>query len=160
HLAYFGRHRLSAIDAKAIDAYTRSKVEERKRITEAKPARDAAIAPLEEERRKARNRGDRERGRELTVRIGELRRTRGLSNSSVNHTVRILSAILEDAVDYGLIPSNPAASRRRRLKTSTPARPWVEPQQLTAFLAGATGVGRVLLGLLCGTGLRIDEALE
>jgi integrase len=68
--------------------------------------------------------------------------------------------ILDQGIDYGLLPSNPAIGRRRRLKTTRPARPWIEPQQLMAFLNGADGVGRVLLGILVGTGLRIEEALS
>lgn len=61
---------------------------------------------------------------------------------------------------------NPASGRRRRLKADVPSRPWVEPQQLPAFLKaarnenGIVGVGYALLALLCGTGLRIDEALS
>jgi integrase len=86
---------------------------------------------------------------------------RALSNSSINHTLRHLAQILDVAVDRELIASNPAANRRRRLKAERPKRPWVEPQQLPAFLAAPkSNVGKVTLALLCGTGLRIDEALS
>jgi integrase len=91
---------------------------------------------------------------------------RPLSNGSINATIRTLAAILEDALDEELIASNPASGRRRRLAAGKPARPWVEPQQVPAFLRAAktadakASVGYVLLGLLCGTGLRIDEALS
>jgi integrase len=68
--------------------------------------------------------------------------------------------VLEAAVDDELVASNPAAGRRRRLKAGSPARPWVEPEQLVAFLDTAPkGVGRVLLAILAGAGLRIGEAL-
>jgi integrase len=67
--------------------------------------------------------------------------------------------VLETAVEYGLLEANPAAGKRRRLKSTRPARPWVEPEQLPAFLDAASGVGRVLFGLLAGAGLRIGEAL-
>jgi integrase len=73
--------------------------------------------------------------------------------------------VLETAVEYGFIASNPASGKQRRLKASKPARPWVEPEQLMALLDaakadhGQAGVGRVLLGLLAGSGLRIGEAL-
>jgi integrase len=67
--------------------------------------------------------------------------------------------LLETAVEYGLLEANPATGRRRRLKSTRPARPWVEPEQLPAFLDAASGVGRVLFGLLAGAGLRIGEAL-
>lgn len=85
---------------------------------------------------------------------------RGLSNGSINHTLRHLSQILETAVEYELVPSNAAAGRRRRLKAERPARPWVEPEQLIAFLDSAPNdIGRVLLAILAGAGLRIGEAL-
>jgi integrase len=83
-----------------------------------------------------------------------------LSNSSINGTLRHLAQILETACDYGLISSNPAAGKRRRLKTSRPARPWIEPHQLKPFLEAPTGVGRVLLWILVATGVRIEEALS
>jgi integrase len=54
---------------------------------------------------------------------------------------------------------NAASGRRRRLKAATPARPWVELEQLGALLDAASGAGRVLLGLLAVGGLRIGEAL-
>jgi integrase len=86
---------------------------------------------------------------------------RALSNSSINHTLRHLAQILDVAVDRELIASNPAANKRRRFKAERPKRPWVEPQQLPVFLAAPKSkVGKVTLALLCGTGLRIDEALE
>jgi integrase len=91
---------------------------------------------------------------------GEHFTERGLSNGSINHTLRHLSQILETALEYELIASNPATGRRRRLKATRPARPWVEPEQLIAFLDNAPkGLGRVLLALLAGSGLRIGEAL-
>jgi integrase len=49
--------------------------------------------------------------------------------------------------------------RRRRLKAAKPSRPWVEPEQLIALLDATSGVGRVLLAILAGGGLRIGEAL-
>src|SRR4051794_16612779 len=48
----------------------------------------------------------------------------------------------------------------KRLKATRPARPWVEPEQLMAFLESSSGVGRVLLAVLAGAGLRIGEALS
>lgn len=90
---------------------------------------------------------------------GETVRERGLSNGSVNHVLSDLAQVLETATEYGLIPSNPASGKRRRLKAAKPARPWVEPEQLMALLGAASGVGRVLLALLAGGGLRIGEAL-
>jgi integrase len=85
---------------------------------------------------------------------------RGLSNNSINHTLSDLAQVLETAVEYGLLAHNPASGRRRRLKSTRPSRPWVEPEQLPALLDAASGVGRVLLGVLAGAGLRIGEALS
>jgi integrase len=131
-LPFFKSHRLSEITAQEIDRYTTGKARERTEI---------------EERRKA------------TLAKGERFNERGLSNGSINHTLRHLAQVLETAVDYGLLDSNPASGKRRRLKASTPARPWVEPEQLPVFLESADGVGRVLLAILAGAGLRIGEAL-
>jgi integrase len=85
---------------------------------------------------------------------------RGLSNASINHTLSDLAQVLETAVEYDLLASNPAAGKRRRLKAAKPSRPWVEPEQLPALLdAAPEGMGRMLLGVLAGSGLRISEAL-
>jgi integrase len=137
-LPVFAGFRLSEITPQAIDAYKVAKARERTEIEAARPE---------------------------ALKRGERFSERGLSNGSINHTLRHLSQILETAVEYGLIPSNPATGKRRRLKTTRPSRPWVEPEALVAFLdaakvEGRAGVGRVLLGLLAGAGLRIGEALS
>lgn len=76
-----------------------------------------------------------------------------LSNNSVNHTLSDLAQVLETAVEYGLLTSNPASGKRRRLKGTRPNRPWVEPEQLMALLdAAPEGMGRTLLSLLAGAG--------
>jgi integrase len=131
-LPYFATFRLSEITPKVVDAYKVAKSRERQET--------------EQRRDEARKRGER---------CSE----RGLSNGSINHTLRHLAQIFETAVEYELIPSNPAAGKRRRLKASKPARPWVEPEQLMALLDGSSGVGRILFALLAGAGLRIGEAL-
>ena len=84
---------------------------------------------------------------------------RGLSNSSINHVLSDLAQVLETAVEYGLIASNPASGKRRRLKAAKPARPWVEPEQLPALLDSTTDAGHALVCVLAGAGLRIGEAL-
>src|SRR5262245_22732514 len=91
---------------------------------------------------------------------GEKIRERGLSNNSINHTLADLAQVLETAVEYGLIAANAASGKRRRLRSTRPSRPWVEPEQLPALLDATTGLGRVLLSLLAGAGLRIGEALS
>jgi integrase len=131
-LPFFADYRLSEITPQEIDLYKTSKARER--------------AELEVAREAARTHGER---------LG----ARGLSNGSINHTLRHLAQILETAVEYGLIDSNPASGRRRRLKATKPARPWVEPEQLMALLDAASGLGLVLFSVLAGAGLRIGEAL-
>lgn len=87
-----------------------------------------------------------------------------LGAAQVNKTLTRLSQILETAVEYDLIPANPARGRRRRLKTSRPVRPFVQPEQLPSLLKASEGLlggrGRPLLATLVGAGgLRISEAL-
>src|SRR5207249_8801787 len=132
-LPHFASYRLSAITPQQVDAYKVAKARER--------------AEIERLRQEAKAEGE------------KLPAERGLSNGSINHTLRHLAQILETAVEYGLIASNPATGKRRRLKSARPARPWVEPEQLMALLDETSGVGRVLLALLAGTGLRVGEAL-
>lgn len=131
-LAFFGSYPLSALTPQLVDRFKYAKASERQR--------------LEREREQAKA-----RGKKFTE--------RGLSNGSINHVLQVLAQVLEAAVDYELITSNPATGKRRRLKAERPARPWVEAEQLMALLGAVTGYGRVLLVLLAGCGLRIGEAL-
>lgn len=131
-LPFFASSRLSEITVQEVDRYKVAKTRER--------------AAIDEAREQARKKGER---------FSE----RGLSNSSVNHTLRHLQQILETAVEYGLVAANAASGKRRRLKAGKPARPWVEPEQLMALLDATSGVGHVLLAILAGGGLRIGEAL-
>jgi integrase len=138
-LPFFKDHRLSEITPREVKRYSQAKLAERNAILQA--------------------RADAERK-------GERFTERGLSNGSINHTLRHLAQILEAAVDEELLATNAAAGKRRRLKAERPKRPWVELEQLMALLDvaktgdGRAGVGRVLLGILAGAGLRIDEALS
>ncbi len=131
-LGYFANFPLSAITPQEVDRFKVAKVREREEL-------DAARA-----------RGEK---------VG-----RGLSANSINHVLSDLAQVLETAVEYGMIATNPASGKRRRLKSTRPNRPWVEPEQLPALLNAAKGedglgVGRVLLGVLAGAGLRIGEAI-
>jgi integrase len=94
----------------------------------------------------------------------------GLAPSSINKTIATLASILEVAVEYDLIDRNPAHGRRRRLRSSTPKRPWLDrADHIVALLAGAReldqtaraarGQRRALLATLVFGGLRIGEAL-
>lgn len=82
-----------------------------------------------------------------------------LAPAQINKTLKRLSQVLDLAVDYGHLPSNPAASRggRRRVREPTPRRTWVEPEQLMALLDAAPKRHRAILATLAGTGLRVGE---
>ena len=82
-----------------------------------------------------------------------------LAPPQINKSLKRLSQILDVAVDYGHLSSNPAMSRggRRRVKESTPRRTWVEPEQLLALLGAAPKRHRPVLATLVGAGLRVGE---
>lgn len=82
-----------------------------------------------------------------------------LAPAQINKTLKRLSQILDLAVDYGHLPSNPAASRggRRRVKEPAPRRTVVEPEQLMALLDAAPKRHRAVLATLAGAGLRVGE---
>jgi len=83
-----------------------------------------------------------------------------LAAAQINKTLKRLSQILDVAVDYGHLPSNPAASKggRRRVRETAPRRTWVEPEQLMALLDAAPKRHRAILATLAGAGLRVGEA--
>jgi integrase len=82
-----------------------------------------------------------------------------LAPPQINKSLKRLSQILDVAVDYDHLPSNPAASRggRRRVKEPPPRRTWVEPEQLLALLDAAPKRHRPVLATLAGAGLRVGE---
>lgn len=82
-----------------------------------------------------------------------------LAPPQINKSLKRLSQILDVAVDYGHLPSNPAASKggRRRVKETPPLRSWVEPEQLMALLDAAPKRHRAVLATLAGAGLRVGE---
>jgi hypothetical protein len=53
-----------------------------------------------------------------------------LSNTMINMTLGRLAQILDDAVDYRLIESNPARGKRRRLKTQAVPRTHLDRVEL------------------------------
>jgi integrase len=102
-------------------------------------------------------------------RTGKAREGR-LNPTSINKLLGTLAAILEDAVEYGLIPRNPAKGRRRRLASIDPARSWIDRADHLAALLDAAGQldkaarvrhgqRRALLATLAFAGLRLGEAL-
>ena len=114
---------------------------------------------------------------EITVEVVDRYRTAKVSDGSlsattINGTLTRLGQILETALEYGLISTNPARGRRRRLKASRPRRPYLDrAEHIAALLSAAgaldsdardTGRGpyrRTLLSVLIFGGLRISEAL-
>jgi integrase len=83
---------------------------------------------------------------------------RGLSNGSINKTIAILGAVLDAAVEYGHVASNPARGKRRRLKAAKPRRTWLELDEVRALLAAA-GEHRALLATMTLAGLRVGEVV-
>lgn len=146
-LRFFGEHSLSAVTVKEVDRYRQHKLRERKK--------------LEKERRAqlAKPKGERKRLR------------RSLSNGTINRTIGLLTTILELAVEYGYIESNPAQGRKRRLKEPKPSRSRLQREQVKALLAAAAELDREardddnrrrqpLFAVLVLAGLRISEALD
>ena len=93
-----------------------------------------------------------------------------LNATSINKTLAVLSAVLEQAVEYELVPRNVAKGRRRRLPKRTPQRSWLDRADHVAALLQAAGAldgaalrnrgqRRALLATLVFAGLRIGEAL-
>jgi integrase len=98
------------------------------------------------------------------------RRRTALNATSINKTLATLSAILQDAADYELIPRNPAQGRRRRLPSVTLTRTVIDrADHLEALLAAAAsldgdarcrhGQRRALISTLAFGGLRLGECL-
>ena len=146
-LPYFADHRLSQITVEEVDRYRREKVRKREAL---EAARAKMGAKPEAERESL---------------------PRPLSNSSINKTIRLLAVILEQAVEYDLIPKNPAKGRRRLLRESKPSRTYLQPEQVAALLAAAAELDtngregdparrKPLLATLTLAGLRIGEALD
>ncbi|MGR6998388.1 tyrosine-type recombinase/integrase [Yinghuangia aomiensis] len=83
--------------------------------------------------------------------------------ATVTHITKLLSMILADAVDEGLIAVNPAGGRRRgkRVRVKKPAPVWAEPREVLAVaerireLAGSNAYVMVLTAAY--TGMRWGE---
>ena len=92
-----------------------------------------------------------------------------LSGGSINKTLALLSTIMERAVEYGHVGTNPAKGRRRRLPASKPVRLVLEPGQVVSLLDAAAELDREdrkgrcyrrpLLATLAYSGVRIGELL-
>lgn len=158
-LPFFKNHRLSQITIAEVDRYRQAKVAEARAIQAAaasgKPLTDEYVDKCGHQHRRPR---------------------RALSATSINKTITRLGQILEVAVEYGLIPSNPAKGRRRRLKPQKAPPVWLDrPEHIEALLDAAGDLDRhakakgghnqkgglvyrrALLATLVFAGLRIGE---
>lgn len=97
-----------------------------------------------------------------------------LSPRSVNKVLEVLAQILDLAVDYDLLDTNPARGKRRRMTVKKSRRAWLEPDMVLDLLDVAGEWEReleerkrpdqcfgrrALLALLCLGGPRISEAV-
>ncbi len=132
-LPFFARFPTSAITVALVESYKAEKLVERGR-------REAAIARWTREEPETRGRKPR----------------RGLSNASINKTLKVLAQVLDDAVEFGYAETNAARGKRRRLKAAKPRRIWLELHAVQALL-DAAGKHRALLGTMVMAGLRVGE---
>jgi Phage integrase, N-terminal SAM-like domain len=116
-LPFFADFQVSAITIALVDEYRGEKVIERERISAAAAA-----------------------GRPIRDRRGQ--RRVALSNESINKTLVLLANILDTAVEHGLLASNPARSKRRRLKAGGPTRRLLEADELAELLTVAGELDR------------------
>src|SRR5215207_7007558 len=104
---------------------------------------------------------------------GETTDHRPLSNETINKTIVRLGQVLDLAVEYGHIPANPARGKRRKLKTSRPARSYLDTAGQISALLDAAGeldraarpterhvARRAMLATFIFAGLRIMELLS
>ena len=143
HLLPFFQYRVSAVTIALVDEYRSEQVIERKRILAAAAA-----------------------GRPIRDKRGE--RRVALSNESINKILVLLANILDTAVEHGLLASNPARGKRRRLKANRPIRRFLEADELAELLAVAGELDRSgrsdqrigrrpLIAVMAKSGLRVGE---
>lgn len=82
------------------------------------------------------------RNREAIAAGADLRDRRGrrlvpLSPASIKKIIQIFAAVLDEAVEDRLRLDNPARSRRMRIRVPKPKRPFLEIEELAAFLLAA-----------------------
>ena len=144
-LPFFADYLVSEIDVALVERYREEKLIERERIR----AAAAAGTPMRDKR-------------------GQRRKP--MSNGSINKTLVTLAQVLESAVERGVLPSNPAAGRRRRLKESKPVRRLLEADDLKELLAVAAELDlissryrigrRPMIAVMAKAGLRVTEMCQ
>lgn len=132
-LPLLARYQLSQFTPELVDGYKAAKLREREeRVTRMQEWQEADPS---------------RRGR---------RPPRPLSNRSINETIKVLAQVLDDAIDYRHLETNPARGRKRRLKEKKPSRTFLELDEVTALLAAA-GPHRAMLATMILLGTRISE---
>ena len=111
-LPYFAKHRLDEIDRDVCLAFKAHKLRESAELR-------AAIAA----------------GADLRDRRG--RKLEPLGPSSIRKLIDTLAAILDEAVEDGLIERNPARGKRMKVRVPKPARTFLEMDELAALLQAA-----------------------
>ncbi|MCW2951036.1 MAG: hypothetical protein JWQ48_206 [Conexibacter sp.] len=120
---FFGHYGLEEIDTDLCRQFKAHK------LTEAQELRDAIAAGAE-------------------LRDLRERRIKPLSLHSVRMLIDTLTAILDEAIEDRLIATNPARSRRMRIKVPKPRRTFLEMDELAALLDAAAEQDRHLPSLL------------
>jgi integrase len=142
-LPFFRDYRPSEVDIELVDRYRAHKLAEREEIREALSA-----------------------GADLRDEHGN--RIRPLSNRSINMTLTLLGAILETAVEYKHLASNPARGRRRRVPSADVEQTFLEADQAMLVLDAAGELDRearadrkigrrAMMALLVCAGVRVSE---
>jgi integrase len=83
----------------------------------------------------------------------------------------LVANILDGAVEYELLPSNPARGKRRRLKAARPSRRFLEADELGEVLAAAAELDRAarsdrrigrrpMIAVMAKSGLRVSEVCQ
>ncbi len=142
HLSpYFGDYLLSQITLEHVDAYKAAKLREQREVASAAAAGRPLMESYENKQGKVRQ-----------------RKRRALAHYAINKTLTRLSQLMEDAVRYGYVQSNPAR-QAKRLRVSQPEVACLEPEQVVPLLEAMPDRYRPLFEVLVRAGLRIGEAL-
>jgi integrase len=129
-LPFFAEYPLDAITPERVDRYKVAKLRERERWEAATPE---------------------ERNKRLVP--------QGFGVTSINKSLALLARILDEAIEYGHIASNPAKGRRRRLRAPRPHRTWLEPHEAQAVLDAGGKKHRPLIATMMLAGLRVGELI-
>ena len=116
-LPFFAERDVAGINAITIDRYKELKLRERHEIV---TARDAGV----------------------TLRDNNGRKLRPLGNESINKTLALLGAILDDAVRKDLLATNPVRDRGTRLKAPRQRGVILEPDELLDLIQAGAEIDR------------------